>query len=584
MPTPPTTDSPSPFTHLNPNPRSPCTHPNPDPPPLCTHPKPPPPPPCAHSKPQQPSPRIHPPSPCAHSKPPPSPSCTHSKPQPSPPCTHSKPPPPFPFTHPSPNSPPSPTHQNSTIGPYPSSGSTPTHPPPTNSPLRVAPSGPLTLLAALFAFAIPLASASPAVADRPTWRWPLDGHPRVLRHFTPPPEPWLSGHRGIDLAAAPTTPVVAAGPGIVRFAGPLAGRGVVTVEHANGLRTTYLPVNASVRRNQHVSPGTRLGFIERPTGHCQESCLHWGLLRGAHYLDPLLLLGQAHIRLLPYWHLNSPNALNTPDGTNGPGGSGGPGDSGDPGGSGDPGDPDGPDGPSSPGGPSDPGGPGGPGGPGDPGDPDSPGGPGDPGDPDSPGGPDEPGDPDSPGGPDEPGATDGTSGPNTLDRNTLGGPNALNDLDGPNTLKTPDGPYALDGPSDLNAVTLSTHPSLPSTAHLQKAPISAAPSATASSTALPSTSAIRSDPIPAPAPTPLGQAPEHAVLKPALRFVAGFVSTVAISAISVGTLFGALLLFTLIRRNRCTRTQQHGAARGQHRKQQRKRRYRRRAVGKKRAK
>ena len=169
----------------------------------------------------------------------------------------------------------------------------------------------MALLTALLALAIPLipmALASPAAAaNRPTWRWPLDGHPRVLRHFAPPPEPWLSGHRGIDLAAAPSTPVVAAGPGIVRFAGPLAGRGVVTIEHTDGLRTTYLPVNASVHRYQRVTPGTRLGVIERPTGHCREACLHWGLLRGSHYLDPLLLLGRAHIRLLPYWNLEAPD-------------------------------------------------------------------------------------------------------------------------------------------------------------------------------------------------------------------------------------------------------------------------------------
>ncbi|MEV0596688.1 M23 family metallopeptidase [Nonomuraea cavernae] len=145
------------------------------------------------------------------------------------------------------------------------------------------------------------ARAKDAKFDRPVWRWPLDGEPRVLRRFTPPPAPWLAGHRGIDLVAPPATPVLAAGAGTVRYAGSLAGRGVVSIDHSSGLRTTYLPVDASVLTGQRVAPGDRLGIIEDSPGHCQESCLHWGLLRPPRYLDPLLLLGQAHIRLLPFW-------------------------------------------------------------------------------------------------------------------------------------------------------------------------------------------------------------------------------------------------------------------------------------------
>ncbi|MFI7638195.1 peptidoglycan DD-metalloendopeptidase family protein [Nonomuraea sp. NPDC049400] len=172
--------------------------------------------------------------------------------------------------------------------------------------------GALTALALLLTAAMILLPTAPARASPPTWRWPLDGHPRILRRFAPPPEPWLAGHRGVDLAAPTATPVLAAGPGTVRFAGPVAGKGVVTVEHEGGLRTTYLPVEASVRRGQPVASGARLGVIEASTGHCQESCLHWGLRRGTDYLDPLLLLGHAPIRLLPHWPIDN-NALKPPD-------------------------------------------------------------------------------------------------------------------------------------------------------------------------------------------------------------------------------------------------------------------------------
>lgn len=160
-------------------------------------------------------------------------------------------------------------------------------------------------------FTLPLLMVTPAAAAPSPWRWPLDGTPRILRRFAPPPAPWLAGHRGVDLAATPGTPVLAAGGGTISYAGPLAGRGVVTILHAGGLRTTYLPVQASVRRGDTVSAGTRIGTLEDSRVHC-ERCLHWGLLRQTRYLDPLLLLGWGHVRLLPYWpaqpHPPSPQA------------------------------------------------------------------------------------------------------------------------------------------------------------------------------------------------------------------------------------------------------------------------------------
>lgn len=134
-----------------------------------------------------------------------------------------------------------------------------------------------------------------------SWEWPLRPPPMVLRGFDPPAHPWEPGHRGADLAARPGQPVYAAGPGRVGFAGDLAGRGVVTVVHGT-LRTTYLPVRPAVRAGQIVAAGTRIGRVERATGHCGEiSCLHWGLLRGTTYLDPLALLGLGRVRLLPWW-------------------------------------------------------------------------------------------------------------------------------------------------------------------------------------------------------------------------------------------------------------------------------------------
>lgn len=141
----------------------------------------------------------------------------------------------------------------------------------------------------------------PPVDGPAQWRWPLADRPQVVRRFDPPAHPWLAGHRGVDLAAQPGEPVLAAGAGTVTFGGSVAGRGVVTVSHPGGLRTTYLPLTPSVSPGSRVNAGDVIGVLEADHGHCPIDCLHWGLRRGPTYLDPLLLLTRPRIRLLPHW-------------------------------------------------------------------------------------------------------------------------------------------------------------------------------------------------------------------------------------------------------------------------------------------
>jgi murein DD-endopeptidase MepM/ murein hydrolase activator NlpD len=118
----------------------------------------------------------------------------------------------------------------------------------------------------------------------------------VVRRFQPPPTPWGAGHRGVDLVASVGQPVLAAGPGVVAFSGVVAGVGVVTVQHARGLRTTYEPVRARAPSRVAVAAGDAIGEVDATPGHCAPlTCLHWGLLsgRGAQetYLDPVTVLG-----------------------------------------------------------------------------------------------------------------------------------------------------------------------------------------------------------------------------------------------------------------------------------------------------
>lgn len=143
-----------------------------------------------------------------------------------------------------------------------------------------------------------MAGPSTAVAPQQPWVAPLAGTLRVDRIFAPPATAFGAGHRGVDLRGTTGQPVLAAGGGRVSYAGLLAGRGVVTVVHPAGLKTTYEPVTASVRVGQVVRKGEAIGVLA--SGHCRDggTCLHWGLLRGSDYLDPLSLLGTTAVRLL----------------------------------------------------------------------------------------------------------------------------------------------------------------------------------------------------------------------------------------------------------------------------------------------
>nr|MDT0661489.1 M23 family metallopeptidase [Micromonospora sp. DSM 115978] len=153
----------------------------------------------------------------------------------------------------------------------------------------------------------PVADVAAAGPVERVFRWPVGGVPRPVRRFEPPPRPWLAGHRGVDLLAVPGAQVRSAGAGVVHFAGWVAGRPVISVAHAGGLRTTYEPVRPEVRTGDRVLAGDPIGTLLPGHPGCPgpaagagaRACLHWGLRSGDQYLDPLALLGIGRVRLLP---------------------------------------------------------------------------------------------------------------------------------------------------------------------------------------------------------------------------------------------------------------------------------------------
>ncbi len=181
---------------------------------------------------------------------------------------------------------------------------------------RAAHAGRVRLLTGVLLMCLLLGLPRPAAAaTEPIGSWPLDPAPEVVRGFEPPPSPYASGHRGVDLAGAPGQPVLAALPGTVGFAGSIGGKPVVTVLHG-GRRTTYEPVVASVEPGQEVAAGDVLGRLVPTDSHCfPAACLHWGLIEGTGddevYVDPLTLVGGGPVRLLPLWR-DEPVTLRQP--------------------------------------------------------------------------------------------------------------------------------------------------------------------------------------------------------------------------------------------------------------------------------
>ena len=153
---------------------------------------------------------------------------------------------------------------------------------------------------------VALLLAAPAAARGATWVWPVHG-PVLARFAYDARTPFARGQRrGIDLGAPAGTPVVAACPGRVRFAGSVgtAGRAVSTA--CGAYVVSYLHLDRiATRRGARLSAGDPLGTVGT-TGRRHERPPHlafgvrlvtdrWG------YVDPCASSGTIE-RPRPPWH------------------------------------------------------------------------------------------------------------------------------------------------------------------------------------------------------------------------------------------------------------------------------------------
>jgi murein DD-endopeptidase MepM/ murein hydrolase activator NlpD len=159
-------------------------------------------------------------------------------------------------------------------------------------PLLATVAGPATITSAI---RIAIALRELAEELRPIrYRLPVDGP--VVRPFEPPSSEYGPGHRGVDLGVAPGTAVRAAERGVVRHAGSVAGVVWVSIDHEDGVRTSYGPLTAlRVRAGDDVERGGTIGLLA-PGDHGQpdvDQGLHLGARRHGVYIDPMLLPGMS---------------------------------------------------------------------------------------------------------------------------------------------------------------------------------------------------------------------------------------------------------------------------------------------------
>jgi murein DD-endopeptidase MepM/ murein hydrolase activator NlpD len=112
----------------------------------------------------------------------------------------------------------------------------------------------------------------------------------VLAPFRAPPTPYTAGHRGIDLVAARGAVVVAPDAGVVRYAGWVGDRFLVSIDHGGGVLSSIEPVQPSVGTGDAVARGSPIGEVA-VGGHCADACVHLGVRVDGEYVSPFRFLG-----------------------------------------------------------------------------------------------------------------------------------------------------------------------------------------------------------------------------------------------------------------------------------------------------
>ncbi|GGD76987.1 peptidase [Microbacterium murale] len=154
------------------------------------------------------------------------------------------------------------------------------------SPLTV----PRAIAFLLLLVMLPGAAVVPPTPD-PPWTWPVDGARTVTTPFRAPAHDYGPGHRGIDMSAPVGTVVRAPADGVVAFRGVVVDRPLLTIDHGDGLVTTFEPLESTLSPGAVVAAGQEIGTVALG-GHTPAAELHLGVRYDDVYINPMLMFGE----------------------------------------------------------------------------------------------------------------------------------------------------------------------------------------------------------------------------------------------------------------------------------------------------
>jgi murein DD-endopeptidase MepM/ murein hydrolase activator NlpD len=151
-------------------------------------------------------------------------------------------------------------------------------------------SGGTVLPAAAESFETVVERASQQTPTEADWLWPVDGQRVVVAPFEAPAHEYAPGHRGVDIGV----PLGAAGrapaDGVVAFRGIVVDRPLLTIDHGNGLVSTFEPMQSDLRAGDHVAAGDLIGTVSSG-GHSTPDTVHIGVRLHGTYVDPMAMFG-----------------------------------------------------------------------------------------------------------------------------------------------------------------------------------------------------------------------------------------------------------------------------------------------------
>ena len=123
----------------------------------------------------------------------------------------------------------------------------------------------------------------------PTWRVPFSQMPTIERFYEQPEGHYGKGHRGIDFASTESSLILAPASGTVHFAGVVAEKPAVSVRADGDIIYTFEPATTELSVGDSVAQGQPLAHVA-VGGHCDGSCVHFGVRVSGEYVNPLRFL------------------------------------------------------------------------------------------------------------------------------------------------------------------------------------------------------------------------------------------------------------------------------------------------------